>query len=132
MRLTIHTSGIQATGSLKEYIERRVSFALDRFEESINSVSVTLEDTNGPRGGVDQMCRVRVQLIGQRRPIVAETTHEALRAAIDVSADCVGRSVARALDKKNDIKRERNYAQIELEAMAEEARMKMETLEFSS
>lgn len=131
MLLTIHTSGIQATGSLKEYIERRVSFALDRFSETIHSVSVTLQDTNGPRGGVDQMCRIRVQLVGQRKPIVAETTHEALRAAIDVAADCAGRSVARALDRKSDIKRERHELQLELEAMAQEARMTLETQEIS-
>jgi len=53
----------------------------------------------------NQLCRVRVHLTGHRQPVVAETTHEVLRAAIDITAECVGRSIARTLDRKSERRR---------------------------
>jgi len=105
MILNMHASGLELTATMKEYIDRRIGFALDRFGEAIDSVTVTLEDTNGPRGGVDQRCQIRVKLIGDRNLVVAENTHEALRAAIDIAADCIGRSVTRTLDRKRTRRR---------------------------
>ncbi len=105
MILEVHTSRIEVSNSLREYLERRIDFALGRFEESIRSVSVTLEDTNGPRGGVDQLCRILVSLQGERKPVIAEMTHDQLKAAIDLAAECAGRSVARTLDRRTKVRR---------------------------
>ena len=101
----IHTSGLSIKKSTRRHIERRIAFALGRFEDSINAISVTVEDTNGTRGGIDQLCRIRISLQGERNPIIAESKHEHLNAAIDMTADCIGRSVARALDKRHRSRR---------------------------
>jgi putative sigma-54 modulation protein len=112
MTPNIHASGLTLNDVTTGYVDRRIDFTLGRFRDSIRSVSVLLEDTNGPRGGVDQLCRIRVLLVGQRQPVVAESTLETLRAAIDVSSDCVGRAVARALDRRNAKRRTSPEAQI--------------------
>lgn len=101
----IHTSGLSLKKSTRLHIERRLAFALGRFEDSLNAVSVTVEDSNGPRGGIDQVCRIRVSLQGERNPIIAESKHEHMKAAIDMAAECAGRSVARALDKRQRSRR---------------------------
>jgi ribosome-associated translation inhibitor RaiA len=104
MILEVHASRIELSSSARAYLERRIEFALGRFEESIRSVSVTLEDTNGPRGGVDQLCRILVSLRGERKPVIAEQTHDQLRAAIDLAAECAGRSVSRTIDRRTHIR----------------------------
>jgi hypothetical protein len=38
--------------ALREYAERRLSFALRRFADQVQDVTVRLVDVNGPRGGV--------------------------------------------------------------------------------
>lgn len=111
MLLNVHASGIETTDLSNDYIERRVEFALGRFSEAISSISVTLEDTNGPRGGVDQLCRMRVNLIGQRRPVIVESTEVTMRAAVDVSASTACRSVTRMLDRRLSKRRASNGAE---------------------
>ena len=43
--------------------ERRTFFALGPFADAIQTVSVVLTDTNGPRGGDDIACRVIIQAV---------------------------------------------------------------------
>jgi putative sigma-54 modulation protein len=50
--------------ALREHIERRLQFALGRFSERIEQLTVRLFDINGPRGGVDVRCRLDVALVG--------------------------------------------------------------------
>jgi len=95
----IHVSRADVSESTRRYLERRLDFALERFQDSINSINVTLSDINGPRGGVDQQCRLRITLRGDRTPVITKSVQDSLRAAIDVAADSSSRLVARRLDK---------------------------------
>lgn len=123
MILNVHASRIQITELSKDYIERRIEFALGRFSEAISSITVTLEDTNGPRGGVDQRCQIRVNMMGQRRPVIVESTQDILRAAIDVAASTAFRAVSRRLDRR--LGKRRVSSEAEAFAMAE---MEMEEM----
>ncbi len=49
-------------GTVRDHADRVIRFALTRFTTAIAAVSLRLVDENGPRGGVDQRCRVQVQL----------------------------------------------------------------------
>jgi hypothetical protein len=42
--------------ALREYAERRLSFALRRFARQVQRATVRLVDVNGPRRGVDSRC----------------------------------------------------------------------------
>jgi len=98
MWLEVTGSGVEVSVALRDYIRRRLEFALGRFVRRIDRVSVRVADVNGPRGGVDKQCRVRVRLRGVSVVLVTEA-HEELHAAIDRAAGRAGRTVARKLDR---------------------------------
>lgn len=100
MRIELHSSRIEVSNTIREYVERRLGFALGRFSDVVQQVVVALEDINGPRGGVDQLCRIRVQLSGQKAPVIAEVADVEIRASVDVAADRIGRAVSRQLDRR--------------------------------
>lgn len=100
MRISIRTKSTDCGEDLREYTDRRTAFALSRFANSVEAVDVLLEDVNGPRGGVDRRCRFIVKVRREPDPVVAETTHQDIRAAIDLTSSRIARSVARALDRR--------------------------------
>jgi putative sigma-54 modulation protein len=100
MRLELHSSRIAISDSTQAYVERRLGFALGRFSDVVESVVVSLADINGPRGGIDKSCRIRVKLMGQKTPVIADVLELEIRAAIDMAAERVGRAVARQLDRR--------------------------------
>jgi ribosome hibernation promoting factor len=103
MRIEVSGQGMTVRPGLKDHVERRLDFALNRFEDRIDHIAVKLEDLNGPKGGVDKQCRVMVQLHKLPNAIV-EQTAEDMYAAVDLAADRVGRAVARKLEKAKTTK----------------------------
>ncbi|HET7754061.1 MAG TPA: ribosome-associated translation inhibitor RaiA [Anaeromyxobacteraceae bacterium] len=102
MNVQIRTRGIPITGGLRSHVERRASFALDRFAERVMSVTVRFADVNGPRGGVDKVCRVEVVLRGAGA-VRASDTHADLYVAIDGAFHRVARGVTRALQRERQV-----------------------------
>jgi ribosome-associated translation inhibitor RaiA len=94
----IHGQGFTVTAALSEYVRRRLVFVLNRRNERIQRVTVRLRDANGPRGGIDKYCRIRVHLIAAPAAMVEEVGGD-LYAAIDRAAERVGRSVSKHLDR---------------------------------
>jgi ribosome-associated translation inhibitor RaiA len=76
----------------------RLHFALWRFHERVSRVTVRLSDLNGPRGGVDKACRVRIRLHGMT-DIRIEDAEEDLYVAISRAADRAGRTLGRRLHR---------------------------------
>jgi hypothetical protein len=44
-------------GAVRQFAERRMSFALDRLR-NVQQIAVSIEDVNGPKGGIDKHCRI--------------------------------------------------------------------------
>lgn len=44
----------------REHLQNRLRRSLARFVHRIESVTVSFEDVNGPRGGIDIQCRIRL------------------------------------------------------------------------
>ncbi len=42
---------------IREFAERRIGFALDHLRD-LHRLSISIEDVNGPKGGLDKHCRV--------------------------------------------------------------------------
>ena len=53
MQLDIQARNFQLTKALRNYIKRRLGFALSSKNNHIQRVQVRLSDINGPRGGAD-------------------------------------------------------------------------------
>ena len=63
-------------------LRRKLGAKLGKFVRSVERVSVRLRDVNGPRGGIDKICRIKVVLSGLPS-VVVEQQHASLQAAID-------------------------------------------------
>lgn len=99
MNVEIRTRGFPITPGLQANVERRLAFALDRHEDRIGHVKVTLGDVNGPKGGPDKLCRVEAHVRGGRTVHVSVVDADAY-AAIAVAARRTGRAVARAIERE--------------------------------
>jgi ribosomal subunit interface protein len=99
MVVDIRTRGFSLTPGLRAYVERRVERALDRYEERVARVRVTVGDVNGPKGGEDKSCRVEVRIRGGRTVRVAAVDGDAY-VGIGAAVHRAGRAVARALERE--------------------------------
>lgn len=85
--------------TVRDVVERRAALKLSRFADLIAAVHVSVRDINGPRGGVDLRCRVRVQL--KRGPdVIIQETAASVKDAIIGAFDRAARSVARRLQRQ--------------------------------
>lgn len=83
----------------RRYVRERLGMRLGKFARSIERVSVRLDDVNGPRGGVDQRCRIKVVL--SRLPSIACETHATRwRDAFNGAIDDAERAVRKALQRR--------------------------------
>lgn len=105
MNVQVHGSGVEITARLRNYISRKAESILTRFSECVTSLSVTLEDTNGPRGGVDQVCRITVNLQSHRKPLVVESMHTHTGGAIKLAFDKSVHAIRRSLDRRQRMRR---------------------------
>jgi len=99
--LTAHVRVIGATLDDDQcaYITRKLGMKLGKFAASIERVSVRVTDVNGPRGGLDQRCRVKVVLRGL--PTVLIDRQDANKeVAIDAALRAAEESVRRAVGRR--------------------------------
>ena len=101
MQFSISGDRVKVTTGLREYIDRRLYFALGRFGPAIDHVDVRVGDVNGPRGGVDKHCQIVVKLLASgSNPIAVNDNDEDLRTAVARASNRAGRTVARAIERK--------------------------------
>ena len=101
MRIDIKGSGFPLTTALLDHTERRLRFALTRCSDRIVRVAVLMGDTNGPRGGEDKFCRMRI-LFKEAPPLLIEDAGADLYAVIDRAAERAGRNVAKRVDRRKE------------------------------
>lgn len=83
----------------RAYIRRKLGRRLGKFADAIERVSVRIEDINGPRGGVDRACRIKVVLSGLPS-VVFERRDSTLEAAVDGAVAGVETAVRRAVQRR--------------------------------
>lgn len=95
----IYASGSFLDRSDRDYLRRKLGRKLGKFARAIERTSVRVEDVNGPRGGIDHRCRIKIVLSGLPS-VVVEAQHHTLQAAMDGALDRVERAVRRALVRR--------------------------------
>lgn len=94
-------SGVRRPQGLPDHIERRLQFALGRFSGRIGKIFVFLHDRNGPRGGVDKLCRILVKVRGCG-VVVAAVADSDWVTAVDRATTRIGQTVARHVERMHD------------------------------
>ena len=98
MRINMVDHNGTISDDVRDFAERRLRFALSRFGGEIRQVLLVISDTNGPRGGVDQLCKVSVRF--RRLPtLVASHQDAGLRPCLAKVAEKAGRAVSRKLSR---------------------------------
>lgn len=94
----VHTIDMELTDAIRQHVVDRFSAALDQHEHRLESIEVTLSDTNGPRGGVDKECEAVIQMRGADEIRVSKKSDD-LYEAITVTAHTVRRASGREARK---------------------------------
>jgi putative sigma-54 modulation protein len=94
MQIQIRKRNLELTAELGGHIERRLQFSLGRFGGRLRSAVVHLEDLNGPKGGVDQLCKLTIQTDWHCQIVIEERDAD-IFAAIARAAERAGRAMER-------------------------------------
>lgn len=101
MKVEIRGHGLELPQGLRTHAEKRLRFGLDWARHDVSKVMLRLTDINGPRGGNDKCCQLRIPLPGMR-DIVIEDTAEDIRTAIDRAIDRAARTLERRLSRRRE------------------------------
>ena len=97
--LDIRVSGVELPEGFGMDARALLGRRLGRFATHIERATVRLEDINGPRGGVDTVCRIQLTVSGRPPVLVARNAVDAptaLRRSATAVARAMDRSIGRA------------------------------------
>lgn len=111
MQLDLQAPGLELRRGLRDHIASRLEAALSRCANRIRHVSVRLRNVNGPRGGIDKRCSIKVELENAGAVRIEEHGLE-LRSLINRAMERTGRNVFKRLDRTTRPVRTRKPAQV--------------------
>lgn len=97
--IRIHVAGTQLEPASKQDMRERLGRRLRRFAPHITRGSVRFEDLNGPRGGVDTVCRIKLSVTGMDDLVVEARSTEA-RSAFESASKMSKTALSRAMDRQ--------------------------------
>ncbi len=99
MKITINTRNSAKHQDFFEYIEYRLGFAFSRIRDSIHSITITLSDINGPKGGIDKQCKVIIKAKALPAIVITERQSE-IKHAIDRAIRRSGEKMIQQIKRK--------------------------------
>jgi ribosome-associated translation inhibitor RaiA len=101
MKVILHSSQIDLPETEKNYLKSKVLFRFSRFQDQIKNISVFLSDINGPKGGFDKHCVIKLE-VPKLKEIVVTSEWESLVSVVDHSALRAKSAFLRVQRKKLD------------------------------
>jgi len=102
MKLTIRARHLEISPELDDQLRRRLEFALGHLAAAIRAVHVTIVDTNGPKGGHDKQCRIRVRGAWSTEIMIQQTGAD-VTTTVALAAERAGQAIARSLARRRDV-----------------------------
>ena len=100
MNIRIVIKRVPEKTALRDYAEDKLHASLQRFADRVRSVTVRLEDVNGPRKkGLDKECCIEARLIPNGEVVVKEQSED-LQSAFLMSLDRLKAAISRKAAKK--------------------------------
>lgn len=81
VHISLQARGLRVTKTHRREVRRILTSALGRFAHRVRTVCVWLEDVNGPRGGVDNLCRIDIEFRPRGAISVSASASDELAAA---------------------------------------------------
>jgi len=98
MHIDIQARGFYLTASILGEVQRRIVSTLRSRHEGIKRIVVRLGDINGPRGGEDKSCRIRISMPGNKDIFVEEVKSD-LYTAIFRAAERANTALTRRISR---------------------------------
>lgn len=95
----IRADGVALDDDDRVYIRRRLGEMLGKYAASVERVTVRLRDVNGPRGGVDLRCRIKV-VLSDLPSVVVEQHATTVRPAFTKALSGIERAVRRTVQRR--------------------------------
>ncbi|MCL4211922.1 MAG: HPF/RaiA family ribosome-associated protein [Phycisphaeraceae bacterium] len=104
MQLLIQGTNVRLTDAIQVHAEQSLRGALSRVMDRVQGVMVRVMDVNGPKGGINKRCKVRVDLLDGRSMLLEETDDDLYRAIARV-AGRAKRVVIKEIRRLRDLRR---------------------------
>ncbi|HSP80039.1 MAG TPA: ribosome-associated translation inhibitor RaiA [Myxococcaceae bacterium] len=102
MKVLMRGVHLQLTDSLRDYVQRHLVDHIGPYiDDEASELEIALVDVNGPKGGIDQECRVTVRIPGFAAMHVTETA-ETMFQAVDAARDRLEKTVKRTVEKRRE------------------------------
>lgn len=95
----VRVIGVELDEEDRTLIRQKLGAKLGKFAASIERVTVRMTDANGPRGGVDHVCNVKVVLSGLPS-VVVERRDASPHVVIDLALRATEQAVRRTLSRR--------------------------------
>lgn len=95
----IRAFGTPIDAADRAYVRRKLGARLGKFARAVERVSVRVRDVNGPRGGIDKACAIKVVLSGLPS-VVVEEKRASLKVAVDAALQGIERAVRRSVERR--------------------------------
>ncbi|OBV39360.1 HPF/RaiA family ribosome-associated protein [Janthinobacterium psychrotolerans] len=106
MQINIQTdSTIANNAGLNEHVQSVLETALSRFRDNITRIEVHLSDTNGPKGGADDIRCVMEARVAGYQPIAVTEQNASVHQSVSGATDKLKRAIDSALGRLQDSKR---------------------------
>ena len=99
--LAVRTSGLALDEDLRLRIHRRLGLRLGKFAPRIERLTVRFNDVNGPRGGIDVACRIKVVISGLPSVVVTELAGDPVQ-AFDLAGQRIERAVRHTIGRARE------------------------------
>jgi putative sigma-54 modulation protein len=98
MNIQVNFRNIKKSNAAIIHISDRISLAFARTQDAIQSVSIIVSDVNGPKGGIDKLCRILIK--SSLLPDIVITENQAhISTAIDRCITRARQSLSRKLKR---------------------------------
>jgi ribosome-associated translation inhibitor RaiA len=95
----IRVLGAHLTSAEREDIRRKLGARLGKFADTIQRLTVRVRDVNGPRGGIDQACTIKV-VLRDHPSVVFEARHKSANGAVAGALTGTERAVRRHVQRR--------------------------------
>jgi hypothetical protein len=102
--LSVRPGSVEVAPELHGRIHRDLGRRIERYAQNVTQVTVRFDDINGPRGGIDIVCRVKLSVKGTGH-IVAEAHGADAEEAFRIASTQAKTALGRVLERKGPAKR---------------------------
>ena len=106
MKIDIQARDFRLTDSMLTYVKDRINYLFSSRFNQIQKITVRLSDVNGPRGGMDKRCQVKVTLPRLNQIVIDDVQADlyvAIFRAMDRASRTVNRRITRLQHKKRKL-----------------------------